>query len=203
MDSQHWDQRYGGRELVWTATANRFLISETEGLNPGRALDAACGEGRNAVWLAEQGWQVTGVDFSAVGLDKARELAAARGVQADWAVADLLEYDPEPRAYDLVALFYLQVAAEQRRTALRRLAEGVAPGGVLLVVAHDSRNLEDGYGGPQNPDVLYSPAEVTADLETTGLEIERAETVTRAVETPDGERTALDVLVRARRPANP
>ncbi len=75
MDSEAWDERYAGTELFWTAQPNRFLVSEVSGLTPGRALDLACGEGRNAVWLARQGWDVVGVDFSQNGLDKGRMLA--------------------------------------------------------------------------------------------------------------------------------
>ena len=85
-------------ELLWTAQPNRFLVAKSSDLSPGRALDVACGEGRNAVWLAEQGWQVTGVDFSEVALEKARRLAELRGVEAEWVQADLLDYRPAPRA---------------------------------------------------------------------------------------------------------
>jgi SAM-dependent methyltransferase len=196
---EEWNRRYAGSELVWTAQPNRFLVAEAADLTPGRALDLACGEGRNAVWLAEQGWHATGVDFSDVALAKARELAAARGVQLDWTQADLLDFRPEERAYDLVLLFYLQLPARERRQVVRAGADAVAPGGALLVVAHDSANLERGYGGPKDPAVLYTAADVAADLEGRGLEIERAELVERPVETADGERTALDALVRARR----
>lgn len=199
MGREIWDRRYAGSELVWTAEANRFLVAEAERLAPGRALDVACGEGRNAVWLAERGWQVTGVDFSEVGLEKARNLAASRGVQAEWVAADLREYTPEPRAFDLVAVFYLQVPPDQRRAIMRRLAEAVAQDGILLVVAHDSSNLDHGYGGPQHAAVLYTAADVAGDLDGTELAIERSETVERPVQTDDGERVALDSLLRARR----
>jgi SAM-dependent methyltransferase len=199
MDSQAWNRRYADRELVWTSEPNRFLVAEAARLGPGRALDLACGEGRNAVWLAERGWRVTGVDFSEVGLEKARALAEARGVHARWIVADLLDYTPEPQAFDLVLVFYLQVPAMQRRPMLRAAADSVAPGGLFLLVGHDSRNLEHGHGGPQDPAVLYTAGEVVGDLEGAGLEIERAETVRRPVQTPEGERVALDALVRARR----
>jgi SAM-dependent methyltransferase len=91
MDSIEWDRRYGGRELLWTGEPNRFLVAETAALRPGSALDLACGEGRNAVWLAEQGWRVTGVDFSEVALEKARGLADARGVDAGWVAAWLVK----------------------------------------------------------------------------------------------------------------
>ena len=109
MDSASWDRRYEGRELVWTADPNRFLVAETEALAPGRAIDLGCGEGRNAVWLAERGWQAVGADFSEVGLQKARELANGRGVSVEWVAVDLLGYRPEPKAFDLVLIFYLQV----------------------------------------------------------------------------------------------
>ena len=199
MDSEAWDRRYADRELVWTGEPNRFLVAEAAALPPGRALDVACGEGRNGVWLAERGWEVTGVDFSEVGLEKARELAKSRDVQARWVAADLLEYTPEPRAFDLVLVFYLQVSAAHRRAIVRTVAEAVAPGGLFLLVAHDSSNLEHGHGGPQNPAVLYTAGDVAGDLEGSGLEIERAQTVRRPVDTSDGERVALDALVRARR----
>lgn len=200
MDSAHWDERYGGRELVWTAEPNRFLVSETEDLAPGRALDLACGEGRNAVWLAERGWTATGVDFSAVGLEKAAQLAAARQVEAHWVQADLLEYRPPEHSFDLVLVFYLQVVAAQRAPILERAAAAVAPGGHLLLVAHDAANIADGYGGPQDPALLYTAADVVADLRDSGLRIERAETVQRPVDTPAGPRVALDALVRALAP---
>ena len=201
LSSAEWDRRYSGSALLWTATPNRFLVAEVAALAPGRALDVACGEGRNAVWLAEHGWTVTGVDFSGVALEKARDLAAQRGVEVAWVRADLGEYRPAVAGYDLVVVFYLQVPEEERGPILRAAADAVAPGGVLLVVAHDSDNLVHGWGGPQDPAVLYSAADVAAGLEGAGLEIERAERVERPVETPDGEKIALDLLVRARRPA--
>jgi SAM-dependent methyltransferase len=192
-----WNQRYSGAELVWTARPNRFLVAETSDLTPGRALDLACGEGRNAVWLAERGWTVTGVDFAGAGLAKARRLAEEAGVEAEWIEADLLDYSPPPGAADLVILFYLQVPEADRRAILRSAAAAVAPGGTLLLVGHDSSNLEHGHGGPQDPAVLYDAATVAEDLAGTGLEIERGEVVERPVEADDA--VALDVLVRARR----
>ncbi|HKI93633.1 MAG TPA: class I SAM-dependent methyltransferase [Gaiellaceae bacterium] len=199
MDSETWNRRYAGRELIWTAEPNRFLVAEAGDLSPGRALDLACGEGRNAIWLAERGWRVTGVDFSEVALEKAGRLAASRGVEAEWIPADLLAYAPEPNVFDLVICFYLQVPAAERSAVVRAAATGVAPGGTFLLVAHDLANLEHGHGGPQEPAVLYTAEDVVADLD--GLEIVKAERVDRPVETPEGERIALDVLVRAVRPA--
>lgn len=195
-----WDRRYAGSELLWTAQPNRFLVAETSDLPAGRALDLATGEGRNAVWLAQQGWQVVGVDFSRVGLTKAAQLAADRGVEVDWVEADLREYRTEPRTIDLVLIFYLQVPKVDRQSILSAGAAAVAVGGTLLLVAHDSSNLEHGHGGPKDANVLYTPEDVVRDLEGSGLQIERAAVVERRVHTPEGERTALDSLVRARRP---
>lgn len=199
MDSEHWNERYRVTELVWRAEPNRFLVEEVAGLQPGRALDLACGEGRNAVWLAEQGWQVVGVDFSAVGLEKARRVASERGVEVTWVEGDVRTWAPPAAGFDLVVVLYLQLPAEGRRQALSHAAAALAPGGVLLVVGHDSTNISEGVGGPQDPAVLYSPDDLVADLP--GLEIERAERVRRPVPADAGEAFAIDALVRAVRQA--
>src|SRR5262249_26498882 len=165
MDRAEWDQRYEGAELLWTARPNRFLVAETESLAPGRALDLACGEGRNAVWLAERGWDVTGVDFSAVAIEKAHRLAAARGVEVEWIADDLMRFPFPESAFDLVVLLYLQIPAREREQVVRNASRAVAAGGTFLLVGHDSRNLEHGYGGPRDPAVLYTADDVVADLD--------------------------------------
>ena len=109
VNSEAWNRRYAGTELLWSATPNRFLVAEVEGLPPGRALDLACGEGRNAIWLAERGFEVTGVDFSDVALERARRIAAGRGVEVEWTHADVTEYEPPLRAFDLVVVLYLHL----------------------------------------------------------------------------------------------
>jgi ubiquinone/menaquinone biosynthesis C-methylase UbiE len=199
MDAAAWNDRYATAEYIWKAEPNRFLAQEAASLTPGRAVDLACGEGRNAVWLAEQGWTVTGVDFSDAGLDKGRQLAADRGVDVTWACADATTWVPPEHGYDLVALCYLQLPADQRRQAIGVAGRALARGGTLLVIAHDSTNLTDGTGGPPDAAVLYRPADVLADLVAAGVGVvvERAETVERAV--AGAERPALDCLVRVRR----
>lgn len=199
MDASHWNDRYATAEYVWKADPNVFLVAETESLAPGRALDLACGEGRNAVWLAEQGWEATGIDFSDAGLDKGRRLASDRGVEVAWVCADATTWEPPTKGYDLVAVFYLQLPEAGRRRAMGIAGRALAPNGTLLVVAHDSANLPGGVGGPQDPAVLYTPDAVLADLAAAGIDltIERAETVARPVAGAD--RPALDCLVRAHR----
>src|SRR5690606_8435426 len=171
---------------------------------PGRALDLAAGEGRNSLWLVERGWTATAVDFSPVALGRARTLAADRlGERAgrlELVEADLSAYVPEPGAYDLVISAYFQVGAELRRRVMRGAAAAVAPGGLLLVVAHDSDNLKRGYGGPRDPAVLYTAHDVASDIDGSGLRVVRAEVRGREVETDDGRRTALDAFLLARRP---
>ena len=109
-----------------------------------------------------------------------------------------------PGPFDAVVVAYLQVIADERRCALRATAEVVVPGGFLFVVGHDTASLAEGVGGPQDPAVLFTPQDVVADLaEEPGLVVVKAERVRRPVVTPDGERTAIDALVRVRRIEQP
>jgi SAM-dependent methyltransferase len=202
VDSQQWDERYSGTEFEWTTRPNQFVAAELADLPPGRALDLAAGEGRNTVWLAERGWQVTAVDFSRVGLEKGRKLSAARGVdeaRVHWIVADLRDFEPDRDFYDLVLIAYLQVSPELRATVMARAAAALAPSGTAFVVGHDLTNLTEGTGGPQDPDVLYTPEAVRTELP--GLRVVRAERVHRTVERDGGPATAIDTLVRAIRRA--
>jgi SAM-dependent methyltransferase len=204
MDSTAWNQRYEGSELVWSAAPNIFVQELTGDLPAGTALDIAAGEGRNALWLAARGWQVTAVDFSAVALQRAASLAQNQlGSDAGRLVtleADLETWVPQERSYDLVLVVYLQVPEKQRGAVMRRAAEAVAPGGTLLVVGHDLANLASGHGGPQDPAVLYRPSDIVADIQPARLVIVRDETVTRSVTDDQGQPAdALDALVLARR----
>ncbi len=202
MDSRRWDERYAGAEFEWTTQPNQCVIAELAGLPPGRALDLAAGEGRNSVWLAERGWRVTAVDFSRVGLDKGRKLAAARGVgeaRIEWVLADLNDYEPDQGSFDLAVATYFQVGAELRAAVLARAAAALAPGGTLLVVGYDLANLTEGVGGPQYPEVLYTPESITAEV--SALRVLRADRVHRAVERDGASGTAIDTVVRAVRDA--
>ncbi len=198
MDSSGWDARYAAApDLVWTAEPNRFVVAELAGLAPGRALDLAAGEGRNAVWLAGRGWRVIAVDFSAVAVGRGRRLARERGVDVTWLVADVSAYAPPPGGFDAVLVAYLHLPAGDRAGVLARTAAALAPGGTLLVVGHDRANLTSGVGGPQDPAVLYTPEEIVAELD--GLRIDRAETARRPVPTDGSVAQALDAVVVAAR----
>ena len=202
MDSNRWNARYAEKEWEPEREANLFLVREFESRAPrGRVLDLACGEGRNAVWLASRGWRVTGVDFSGVALGRAQKLAARRGVHVDWIRADVTRFAPRPDSFQLVALLYLQLPAADRQRALERAAAAMARGGELFMVGHALRNLTEGTGGPQDPAVLWEAEEIRRDLSALGLAVDRAETLRRPVEEPEGARDAFDVLLRAHRPA--
>ena len=195
---ERWNRRWAGERAHASSAPSEFLIAETEALPSGRALDVACGAGRNAVWLARRGWRVTGVDFSDVALRAARELAASAGVEVEWIEADAVTWIPPRGAYDLVTVMYLQLPAAERRAALGHAVAAVAPGGTLLVVGHDRLNLTEGWGGPTQAEVLFTPDDVVAEIG--GLVIESARRVRRAVAEGAGAREAIDALVRARRP---
>ena len=165
MDAAGWDERYAASELVWSAEPNRFVAEVCADLSPGRALDLAAGEGRNAIWLAQRGWTVTAGDFSQVGLDKGRRLAEHAGVadRVAWVLADATSTD-WPDDHDLVVVAYLQLVEAERREAVLRAFAALQPGGRFVWVAHDSSNLTEGTGGPQDPSVLMTAEDVLIDL---------------------------------------
>ena len=204
MDAGAWDQRYAASELVWSREPNQFVAAELADLAPGTAVDLAAGEGRNAIWLASRGWSATAVDFSQVALDKGAQLVDEAGIGLEgtvaWVCADATTWQPaEP--VDLVVVAYLQLPAEDRRRAVRSAVTMLRPGGTLLLVAHDTTNLTEGTGGPQDPSVLMTADDVLDDLSGLDVEVLRAERVAREVRSADehgGEerRTAWDCLVR-------
>lgn len=190
-----WDERHASQDPIESRDADPTLVDEATALTPGTALDLGAGDGRNAVWLAEHGWRVTAVDFSAVALDRGRALATTAGVDVDWWLADLLEWTPPAEAFDLVALLFIHLPPEERRQVYLRAAAAVAAGGTLLIVGHDRSNLADGVGGPRDPDVLFTPDEIVGDL-ADGFTVERADVVRRATPT---DPAPLDAVIRATR----
>ena len=215
MDAAGWDERYA-RGQVWSSEANRFFVAavRAHGLDQpphgARAIDLGCGEGRNAIWLALLGWSVTAVDMSAVGIDRGRSMAAAQDAEVEWVVADIEEWDLPSSAWDLVALVYVHWRTAQRLPIMDRLIDAVAPGGHLVIVGHDRTNIEHGHGGPQDPDVLTTPSELSALLSSRGLAVLEAREVLRSVTLEPGHGSvplgtdrpadAIDHVVVAHRP---
>ena len=206
-----WDERYrqareGSEARLWSAQPPRIVADTVSAWRPGRALDLATGDGRTAIWLATQGWSVTGVDFSAEAIGLARTHAADQGAEVNWLVADAVGWQPEER-FDLVTVLYLHLPEADLRRVLARAAGWVAPGGHLLVLGHDRANIEAGAPGPTNPDVLYTP-ELLRSAVGAGIgapTVHRCETVRRDLaidpEGPDdaraGARHALDTILVA------
>ena len=187
-DVARWDERYAAAERRWSIAPNATVAEVVASMPPGRALDVGTGEGRHAIWLARRGWEVTAVDFSAVGIDRARSSAGATAVE--WIVDDLRTWRPVPGAtYDLVLVVYVHVDEDVFADA----ATWLAPGGSLVVVGHALRNLTEGIGGPRDRRLLYTEAKLRAAA--AGLEIERLAEVLR----PTDHVTAIDLVLIARR----
>ncbi len=198
MQAADWDARYAERQQ-WSGEPNPLVAGLVGELPPGDAVDLAAGEGRHALWLARRGWDVTAVDFSAVGLDRGR--AAPGGDAVRWVVADVLTWAPpgppaEPGP-DLVLVAYLHLPEADTVELLSRAVGWLRPGGRLVLLGHDVDNLTRGVGGPQDPAILHSTDRLAPVA--TLLDVDRLEQVRR--ETPAG--TALDTLLWGRRPPGP
>lgn len=206
-----WDRRYGGADLVWSAEPNVWVRELCEGLLPGWALDIAAGEGRNALWLVEQGWDAVATDFSAVGVARMGEIADRRLGDRRGAftavVADATGPQPRPPSdlsvdsgtggFELVLLVYLHLPPEQWRAALAAAVDAAAPDGAVLVVAHALRNLTEGVGGPQDPGILLDLDAVVDSAAGLPVDVELAELRERVV--PGADRPALDSVVLFRK----
>ncbi len=197
MSAGDWDGRYAASPLLWGENPNRFVEERCSGLSPGHALDLACGEGRNAIWLARRGWQVTGIDFSAIAIDRARRIAAESELPVDLRTGDVLTFPIPDGAFDLVLVAYVQLPPKERALLITRAAKGVSPAGRFLLVAHDHANHAHGHGGPKDASLLWTADEVVAHLE--GFVVEEAQTVLRPVD--GAKRPAIDTIVSAVRTA--
>ena len=199
---QLWNDRYAGKELIWSAGPNELFASEVSGLQPGKALDVACGEGRNAIWLAEEGWDVTAIDFSEVGVNKGSQIAEKRGVSLTWIAEDVSTWNLPQEEYDLVAVLYLHTGEAERKLWLRNVLDAVKASGTFIYIAHDPSNIDKGVGGPQDLALLPSVDEITHAMGD--YQIEAARVIERPVLNEPGhgkelKGIALDSLVRARK----
>jgi 2-polyprenyl-3-methyl-5-hydroxy-6-metoxy-1,4-benzoquinol methylase len=157
---QRWNARFSAPDYVFGTTPNRFLASNKGLLKKGeRALCVADGEGRNSVWLAEQGLCVDAFDFSPVAVDKARRLAAERGVRVSYEVAGVDDWRWPRARYDVVAAIFVQFAEPAMRERLfARIAAALKPGGLLLIEGYTPKQLEYRTGGPSKAENLYTEA---------------------------------------------
>lgn len=185
-----WNERYASQAKLWSGNPNPHLVTEAAGLVPGSALDVGCGEGADAIWLAEQGWQVTAVDISTVALDRAREHAGPR--QITWRQEDLLTWAPTER-YDLISAQYMHLPTHLRVDLVRRLAAAVTSGGALLMVGHHITDLDTTAPRPYDPDLFFTGDDLAALLDPADWQIVTNRTASREM----GDVTLHDAVFRA------
>ncbi len=193
-----WDRRFA--EHQWSQTPDPMLPELADPLGGGRALDLGCGPGRNAIWLAQHGFSVTGVDNSKVALQQARERALEAGVDLDLVEADLTEYRPPPAHFDLVVMAHIHPGPDLLPAIILRSTAGLRAGGHLFVIGHHLSEL--GHDGPPREELLYTEERLLAAVPN-GLEIERLETVARQGTDHGEERQSQAVLLWATRRADP
>lgn len=223
MSREDWNKRWSGagetdpNQHHGHEQPDALLVQVAGVLEPGRSVDIGCGLGSNVIWLADQGWDATGVDISDVAIDGARARAARRGVQASFVVSDAASHAPD-QTFDLVSMFYLQLPDDQRHEALKAAVAALAPGGHLLFVGHDVSDIDTftahihshdhhhdnhGGGGEPNADLerlasrLTSPGVVAGELEQLGLSIIRAEVVQHAAH-GDGQHMGTTLVLATR-----
>ncbi len=197
-----WDERYRSRSSLWSGKPNPHLVSETEGLRAGSALEAGAGEGADAIWLADRGWRVTAVDLSGVALERAAAHAANRGAgiadRIEWRREDLTSWDPAAESYDLVSVHYLHLPTAMRADVFGRLAAAVAPGGTLLIVGHHPSDLETTMPRPPMPELFYTGDDIAGLLDAGDWDIVTNDAPGRVATDPDGNPVTIhDTVFRA------
>ena len=189
---EFWNERYAARDYVYGAEPNEFFAREIGVLPAGRLLLPGDGEGRNGVYAARLGWEVSAVDFSDVGRDKALRLAADSDVSLNYTVADLADYIPPIGSFDAVGLVFVHLEPDIRKTVHTRIADCLKPGGVVILEAFSPEQLGNTTGGPKNPAMLYTLDMMHKDF--SGFAFQRAERVTRQVDEGEHHRGAAEVI---------
>jgi SAM-dependent methyltransferase len=199
MDKAFWDSKYSVDEYIYTKEVNRFVKESLSDLAPGKMIDLAGGEGRNTVFFAERGWQAENVDLSSVGLEKCQALAAEKNVSdlVFTTNASALDFDSKLSPVDLGVCAYLQIPQAELTIAVERLVENIKPGGVFFGVWHALENLKDGFGGPQNPEVLPSESSMKSLLSSLPLEIQFVTNRDGQVQTKEGLKPSITLTAMA------
>lgn len=202
-DASFWDERYSSSPSLWSGHVNAAVREETASLTPGRALDVGCGEGGDALWLAEQGWQVVGVDVSEVAIERAVARAAELGLtdRTTFEVRDLMAWAPPELSFDLVSVAFVHLPTDDRRGVYAGLAAAVAVGGSFVVAAHHPSDIGV-VPRPPYPDLFFTADELAADLaDGPGeWEVVVAEARPRPATHPEGHGVEIsDTVLSARR----
>jgi SAM-dependent methyltransferase len=201
MDKAFWDSKYSVDEYIYTKDVNRFVKESLSDLAPGKMIDLAGGEGRNTVFFAEHGWQAENIDLSPVGLVKCEKLAKERDVLENVFTtnASALDFESKLAPVDLGVVAYLQIPQADLGVAISRLVERIKPGGVFFGVWHALENLKDGFGGPQNPEVLPSESSMKTLLSWLPLEIQFVTNRDGQVQTKEGLKPSITLTAMATR----
>jgi SAM-dependent methyltransferase len=201
--AEFWDERYRSSPTLWSGHVNAVVMTETESLSPGTALDVGCGEGGDALWLAERGWRVEGVDVSQVALDRAARRSAESAPEIEgrltWTKRDLMTWRPPKAAYDLVTVSFMHLPGGDRTAVYAAMADAVAEGGTFLVGAHSPLDIGV-VPRPHDPDLYFTGEQLASGLDPGRWEIVTCETRPRPGKHPDGHDVTLhDTVLRARR----
>jgi len=197
---QYWNEKFAATdELIYTETVNRFVKEFCENLPKGKMIDLAGGEGRNAIFFAEKGWQVENIDISSVGLTKFLKFAEERGVSEKVFAncADATGFESVLTPVDLGVVAYLQIKQDDLADALDCLIENIRSGGVLFGVWHSRDNMDNDYNGPRDAEVRPSIATITEMLEDQPVEIEILENRDGQVQTKDGHKPSVTLVLKA------
>lgn len=174
-----WDERYADEEYVYGTEPNDFLKDHVDRLPGGKVLSLCEGEGRNAVFLASKGYEVTGVDSSSVGLAKAHRLAEKQGVHISTQLADMGDFHIEPESWNGMVSIFCHIPAGMRAVLHRQIVAGLKPGGVLILEAYTPAQIALGTGGPKMPELTMTADQLRQELD--GLEFEIIEELERDV----------------------
>jgi len=199
-----WDRRFAAPEYIFGTAPNRFLASQYERFRPGmRVLDIACGEGRNAVWLAQQGCEVLAIDISPLGLDKARRLAAERGVRVEYELADVRQWNWQADSFDALVSIFIQFAAPQERARVfEGMQRALRPGGWLMLQGYTPKQLEYKTGGPPQAEHMYSEPMLRAAFAAMEIvQLREHEDVLAEGNKHVGRSGLIDLVARRPRPA--
>lgn len=201
MDAAYWDAKYDTDDFIYTKIENRFVKEFCQKLAPGKAIDLAGGEGRNAVWLATLGWTVENIDISAKALAKSAKFAAESGVtdRCTETLATTEGFEAKTAPVDLALVGYLQIEMPALAQSIAQVAKCLKLGGILVGVWHARENLDGGFGGPQNPLVLPTAAELVVMAEQAGLEVDVCENRDGQIQNRDGLKPSVTVVLKARR----
>jgi hypothetical protein len=174
-----WDERYAGNEYAYGTEPNSFLVERALKEPRGRVLSIAEGEGRNAVWLASQGFDVTSFDQSTIGVTKTLKLALHRSVVVHAFKDDMTTFEIEPNSYDMIVSIFAHTTSDIRRGLHQRVTNGLCRGGVVVLEAYTPNQIPFGTGGPKDPDLMPTTDELRTEFP--GLVFEHLEEVEREV----------------------